>query len=97
MKRILLVFSFSLLHFKVTANNKSIDRLISNTNYQFEKVRDFQAKMSVRLNVPGLRMPKKTYKVYYKHPNKFKADTLKVLVYYLIQAFSPLQKTILTI
>ena len=31
--------------------------------------------MSVRLNVPGIRMPKKTYKVYYKHPNKFKADT----------------------
>ena len=75
MRKILLVFSFSLLHIELIADNKSIDRLISNTNYQFEKVRDFQAKMSVKLNVPGLRMPKKTYKVYYKPPNKFKADT----------------------
>ena len=57
------------------ANDILIKKVIEKTNIEYQKVRDFEAKMSVKLNVPGLRMPKKTYKVYYKHPNKFKADT----------------------
>ena len=75
MKKFILIGAFILLHFNIKADDKIINRFIYKTNYQFEKIKDFQAKMSVRLNVPGLRMPKKTYKVYYKHPNKFKADT----------------------
>ena len=75
MKKTILIITFSLIHFNTKADDKIIDRFIYKTNYQFQKVKDFQAKMSVRLNVPGIRMPKKTYKVYYKHPNKFKADT----------------------
>lgn len=31
--------------------------------------------MNVSLNVPGFRMPKKVYKVYYKLPNKIKINT----------------------
>ena len=71
----MLTGAFILLHFNTKADDRIIDRFITKTNYQFQKIKDFQAKMSVRLNVPGLRMPKKTYKVYYKYPNKFKADT----------------------
>ena len=52
-----------------------LDEIILKTNEEFEKVSDFQAKMTVSLNVPGLRMPKKEYRAYYKRPNKFKATT----------------------
>tara|TARA_Y100000766_G_scaffold277691_1_gene283455 strand:- start:195 stop:947 length:753 start_codon:yes stop_codon:yes gene_type:complete len=52
-----------------------LDEIISKTNEEFEKVSDFQAKMTVSLDVPGLRMPKKEYRAYYKRPNKFKATT----------------------
>ena len=75
MKKFMIIIAFTILHFDAKADDKIINRFIYKTNYQFQKVKDFQAKMSVRLNVPGIRMPKKTYKVYYKHPNKFKADT----------------------
>ena len=52
-----------------------LDEIILKTNEEFEKVSDFQAKMTVSLDVPGLRMPKKEYRAYYKKPNKFKATT----------------------
>ncbi len=52
-----------------------LDEIIMKTNEEFEKVSDFQAKMTVSLDVPGLRMPKKEYRAYYKRPNKFKATT----------------------
>ena len=36
---------------------------------------DFETTMNVSLNVPGFRMPKKKYKVYYKYPKKIKINT----------------------
>ncbi len=75
MKNIVITLIISFLFLGLKADDKVIIRLINKTNNQYEKVRDFQARMSVKLNVPGLRMPKKSYKVYYKYPNKFKADT----------------------
>ena len=59
----------------IFSSNFSIDDIILKTNEEFEKVSDFQAKMTVSLDVPGLRMPKKEYRAYYKRPNKFKATT----------------------
>ena len=55
----------------IYSSNFSIDDIILKTNEEFEKVSDFQAKMTVSLDVPGLRMPKKEYRAYYKKPNKF--------------------------
>ena len=59
----------------LTSSDLFLEKIILRTNDEFEKVSDFQAKMVVSLNVPGLRMPKKEYKAYYKKPNKFKATT----------------------
>ena len=59
----------------IYSSDFSLDEIILKTNEEFEKVSDFQAKMIVTLDVPGLRMPKKEYRAYYKHPNKFKATT----------------------
>ena len=65
------IFLFS----TIVASPELIRRVIEKTSYEFEKVKDFEAKMSVALKVPGLRMPNKEYKVYFKQPNKFKANT----------------------
>ena len=43
------------------ASPELIRRVIEKTSYEFEKVKDFEAKMSVALKDPGLRMPKKEY------------------------------------
>ena len=69
------IIFFIVLLSNMKADDILIKKVIEKTNIEYQKVRDFEAKMSVHLKVPGLRMPKKTYKVYYKHPNKFKADT----------------------
>ena len=59
----------------IYSSNLSIGEIVLKANEEFEKVSDFQAKMTVSLDVPGLRMPKKEYRAYYKKPNKFKATT----------------------
>ena len=45
----------------IYSSNLSIDEIVLKANEEFEKVSDFQAKMTVSLDVPGLRMPKKEY------------------------------------
>ena len=52
-----------------------INRIIDKTDNEYQRVRDFEAKMIINLNVPGFRLPKKEYKVYYKSPNKVKVNT----------------------
>ena len=66
---------FIILSSLVYTNTNLLDRAIIKTTNEYEKVKDFQAQMTVVLNMPGVRIPKKTYKVYFKQPNKFKADT----------------------
>jgi hypothetical protein len=71
-KRILLYLFFTIIY----PNNLSeIDRIIKKTNDQYLLVNDFETTMNVSLNVPGFRMPKKIYKVYYKYPKKIKINT----------------------
>ena len=66
---------FIILSSLVYTDTNLLNRAIKKTTNEYEKVNDFQAQMTVELNIPGLRMPKKTYKVYFKQPNKFKANT----------------------
>ena len=55
------------------AESKSaVQRLISNTQDQFEKARDYQVTMTIELKVPGFRMPRKRYTVFFKQPDKLK-------------------------
>ena len=48
------------------------ETIIRKTQKQFEKASDYQVTMKIDLKVPGFRMPKKKYKVYFKQPNKLK-------------------------
>ena len=52
-----------------------IKKLILNTEQQYQKVSDFQVEIEINLNVPGFRMPKKKFKVFFKQPNKVKINT----------------------
>mgnify|MGYP001364082537 FL=1 len=49
-----------------------VNRVVDKTQKQFEKVSDYQVTMKIELKVPGFRMPKKKYKVFFKQPNKLK-------------------------
>tara|TARA_B100000965_G_scaffold349189_1_gene322227 strand:- start:104 stop:835 length:732 start_codon:yes stop_codon:yes gene_type:complete len=50
----------------------NVERVINKTQKQFEKAFDYQVTMKIELKVPGFRMPKKKYKVFFKQPNKLK-------------------------
>ena len=61
----------------LTAEDHSdyIRKIILNTEQRYQKVYDFQVEMEINLNVPGFRMPKKKFKVFFKQPNKVKINT----------------------
>ena len=60
------------LNGKDTESKSAVQRFISNTQNQFEKARDYQVTMSIKLKVPGFRMPRKRYTVFFKQPDKLK-------------------------
>ena len=68
-KRIFYIWIFVSLIF---SNQTYSQKIIENTNNQFNSVEDYQVNMLVELDVPAFRMPKKKYKVFYKNPNKIK-------------------------
>ena len=49
-----------------------VKMVVDKTQKQFEKAFDYQVTMKIELKVPGFRMPKKKYKVFFKQPNKLK-------------------------
>ena len=60
------------LNGKDAESQSAVQRLISNTQDQFEKARDYQVTMTIELKVPGFRMPRKRYTVFFKQPDKLK-------------------------
>ena len=51
---------------------KKEDYYIKKTNEKFNSIDDYKVDMTIKLDIPAFRMPKKKYKVYYKRPNKIK-------------------------
>ena len=49
-----------------------VEMVVDKTQKQFEKAFDYQVTMKIELKVPGFRMTKKKYKVFFKQPNKLK-------------------------
>ena len=68
---ILLIFVLS-ISAKDVGNKSAVQRLIDNTQGQFEKAQDYQVTMTIDLKVPGFRMPRKRYTVFFKQPDKLK-------------------------
>ena len=59
------------LNGKDTESKSVVQRLISNTQNQFEKARDYQVTMTIELKVPGFRCLEKDIQ-YFKQPDKLK-------------------------
>jgi|TARA_B110000037_G_C16902304_1_gene416707 hypothetical protein len=70
--RLIKYFALLILFTYLRADNAIVDEIIKKTQAQFEKANDYQVTMKIQLRVPGFRMPKKKYKVYFKQPNKLK-------------------------
>ena len=71
--RVIIILLFPLLLFsKQFGKNNKVEAIIKKTQKQFEKASNYQVTMKIELKVPGFRMPKKKYKVYFKQPNKLK-------------------------
>tara|TARA_B100001250_G_scaffold388367_1_gene386563 strand:- start:60 stop:800 length:741 start_codon:yes stop_codon:yes gene_type:complete len=54
------------------SNQKLASYFINRTNDNFNQIKDYTVDMTVKLDIPAFRMPKKKYTVYYKQPNKIK-------------------------
>ena len=71
--RIIFIFLIPISLFsEKLGQHDDIEKIIGKTQKQFEKASDYQVTMKIELKVPGFRIPKKKYKVYFKQPNKLK-------------------------
>ena len=74
MRYLRLIFSFftSIILFAEEFNQTDIQTFINRTQAQFEKAYDYQVTMEISMKVPGFRMPKKKYQVFFQQPDKVK-------------------------
>jgi len=63
---------FILVSSSLFSYEKKEDYYIKKTNEKFNSIDDYRVDMTIKLEIPAFRMPKKKYKVYYKRPNKIK-------------------------
>ena len=54
------------------ANGQKEDYYIDKINEKFNTINDYKVDMTIKIDVPAFRMPKKKYKVFYKNPDKIK-------------------------
>ena len=53
----------------------SAERIFQRVQSRLDSVRDYSAEITVDVDIPNLRMPKKTLKIFYKKPDKFTVKT----------------------
>ena len=70
--RLIILFFTQIFLFANDHYLTDVERVVDKTQKQFEKAFDYQVTMKIELKVPGFRMPKKKYKVFFKQPNKLK-------------------------
>ena len=70
--RLIILFFTQIFLFANDHYLTNVERIVDKTQKQFEKAFDYQVTMKIELKVPGFRMPKKKYKVFFKQPNKLK-------------------------
>tara|TARA_Y100001970_G_scaffold216106_1_gene264514 strand:+ start:399 stop:1115 length:717 start_codon:yes stop_codon:yes gene_type:complete len=63
---------FIFINSSLFSYEKKEDYYIKKTNQKFNSIDDYKVDMTIKLEIPAFRMPKKKYKVYYKRPNKIK-------------------------
>lgn len=56
-------------------NHPSIEDIKTNMLVNYQKIKDYSVKVKIKLEMPGLRMPRKKLQLYYKSPDKIKVKT----------------------
>ena len=59
----------------INAQTKDPNKLLDAVKTRFEKVKDYQADVEVKLDMEFIKVPPSKAKVYFKQPDKFKIDT----------------------
>lgn len=67
---IFLIFTTTLMSQKL-----SVEDIRNNVFSQFSQINDYQVDMKISVKMTGFRMPNKKVRIYYKKPNKMKAET----------------------
>ena len=70
--RLIPLFLISIILFAEDMNSDGINKYIKRTQAQFEKANNYQVTMEIELKIPGFRMPKKKYEVFFQQPDKVK-------------------------
>jgi len=70
--RLIILFFTQIFLFANDHYLTNVERIVDKTQKQFEKAFDYKVTMKIELKIPGFRMPKKKYKVFFKQPNKLK-------------------------
>ena len=73
MRKFLIVFV--LVAVSMYAQTKDPNKLLDAVKTRFEKVKDYQADVEVKLDMEFIKVPPSKAKVYFKQPDKFKIDT----------------------
>ena len=69
-----ILFLFVLANSNAFSNNNP-EYIIKKTDDQFREINNYQVDMVISIAIPAFRMPKKKYKVYFKHPDKIKVKS----------------------
>ena len=59
----------------VFSSQPSIEEIKTNLFANYQKIEDYSVKVKIKLKMPGLRMPRKKLKLFYKSPDKIKVET----------------------
>jgi len=73
MKRIILFLVISLL--SVNAQNKNADEILNRVKEKLDKVSDYNADITMKIDVSFLKVPGSKAKLYFKKPDKMKFDS----------------------
>lgn len=57
------------------AHSQTVKQMLSSANQKFDKVKDYEADLSMRFDIPGVKMEQLQGKVFFKQPEKFKIKT----------------------
>ncbi len=70
-----LVLSLLIIGSTVTAQTPTFPQVLDQLRAQFEQVEDYQVSITVRLKMPGIRMPRKKMTLSFKQPNMVRLKT----------------------
>jgi len=70
-----LFFFFLIISVNLIAQQRDANKLLNSIKQKFEKVKDYQADISIKVDISFLKVPESKATVYFKQPDKVKIDS----------------------